>query len=122
MAHFAKINNENTVEQVIVISNEDIQNLEFPDSEPIGQEFIQSLALEGNWLQTSYNHNFRKNYAGIGYSYDSIRDAFIPPKPYDSWTLDEETCLWVAPISSPGPVHFYYWDESILNWVEIPQN
>lgn len=118
MAHFAKMNNENIVEQIIIISNEDLQNLEFPESEPIGQQFIQSLGLEGSWLQTSYNHNFRKNYAGIDYLYDSIRDAFIPPKPYESWILDEETCLWIPPYPSPSPTHSYYWDEDTLSWVE----
>jgi len=101
MAHFAKINENNIVEEVIVIHNDCA-----PD-EKTGQEFIVSIGLEGVWKQTSYNtvagvHTLggvalRKNYAGIGYTYDEARDAFIPPKPSDSkrWVLDEETCQWI---------------------------
>ncbi len=119
MAHFAKINSENIVEQVIVISNDDIQNLDFPESEPIGQQFIQSLGLEGNWLQTSYNSNFRKNYAGIDFKYDTDRDAFISPSPFPSWILNEDTYQWEPPIPYPANSYNYYWDEDTLGWVEL---
>jgi hypothetical protein len=78
MAHFAKMNN-NKVEQVIVVSNDDIDNLPFPESEPIGQAFIASIGLDGNWLETSYNNNFRGTYAGVGFTYDDILDEFVPP-------------------------------------------
>jgi len=81
MAHFAKMNN-NKVEQVIVVSNDDVDNLPFPESEPIGQAFIASIGLDGDWLETSYNNNFRGTYAGIGYTYDPATDTFIaPPAP-----------------------------------------
>jgi hypothetical protein len=95
MAHFAQVNDENVVVQVIVISNDDAPD-PYPESEPIGQEFISSLRLAGQWRQTSYHGTFRKNYAGIGFTYDADRDAFIPPKPQEGeWALDEDTCLWV---------------------------
>jgi hypothetical protein len=122
MAHFAKVNTNNVVEEVLVISNDDIQNLDFPESEPIGQQFIQSLGLEGNWLQTSYNSNFRKNYAGIDFKYDMDRDAFIPPSPFLSWVLNEDTCQWEPPIPYPPNRYNYYWDEDRLSWVEINEN
>jgi hypothetical protein len=78
MAHFAKING-NLVEQVIVVSNDDVDNLPFPESEPIGQAFIASIGLGGNWLETSYNNNFRGTYAGVGFTYDDTLDEFVPP-------------------------------------------
>jgi hypothetical protein len=78
MAHFAKING-NLVEQVIVVSNDDVDNLPFPESEPIGQAFIASIGLNGNWLETSYNNNFRGTYAGVGFTYDDTLDEFVPP-------------------------------------------
>lgn len=97
MAHFAKISFDNIVEEVIVINNEVVENKEFPESELIGVNFCKYLYGENtNWKQTSYNANFRKNYAGINYIYDNILDAFIPPRPYgDNWILDEETCRWI---------------------------
>jgi hypothetical protein len=76
--------------------------------------------LGGTWIQTSYNANIRKNYAGIGFTYDEDRDAFIPPKPYDSWVLDEETCIWVAPVQMPSDGTDYDWDEQAGDWVEAP--
>jgi len=78
MAHFAKING-NLVEQVIVVSNDDVDNLPFPESEPIGQAFIASIGLDGDWLETSYNNNFRGTYAGVGFTYDNTLDEFVPP-------------------------------------------
>ena len=89
MAHFAKIEN-GIVSTVVVVANE---------HEEYGQEYLNSLGLEGTWIQTSYNKNFRKNYAGIGYTYDEQRDAFIPPKPESNYVLDEETCTWVEEAS-----------------------
>ena len=80
MAHFAKING-NLVEQVIVISNDDVDNLPFPESEPIGQAFIASIGLDGEWLETSYNNNFRGTYAGVGFTYDEDLDEFVAPPP-----------------------------------------
>lgn len=117
MAHFAKINSNNIVEQVLVIEQEVIDTGAFGDP---------SL-----WIQTSYNTHggqhpqnrpLRKNYAGIGYTYDKERDAFIPPKPFESWIIDENTCLWNAPIPYPTDGNSYQWDEDILSWVKIEIN
>lgn len=119
MAHFAKINiKNNTVEQVIVVDNNSIQNLEFPQSEIEGQKFIKSIGLKGTWMQTSYNSKFRKNYAGVGFTYDSVRNAFIPPKPYESWSLNEDTCLWEPPMPRPSNSDLYVWDEKNKKWVK----
>ena len=120
MAHFAKIDSQtNLVLEVNVVNNNDIQNLPFPESEPVGIEFLQPWnSLNTYWKQTSYNGNFRKNYAGIGYTYDTGRDAFIPPKPYNSWLLNETTCLWDAPVLMPIDNKMYTWDEISTSWVE----
>ena len=104
MAHFAKLNN-NTVTDVIVAEQD------FINSGQVGDSFL--------WVQTSYNNNFRKNYAGIGYTYDKTRDAFIPPKPYPSWTLVEDTCQWTAPVDYPDDNKDYLWNEETQAWVEI---
>ena len=90
------------VQQVIVVTNEDCGNLEFPESEIVGQTFLNSIGLNGTWKQTSYNSNFRKNYAGIGNVFDESRDAFIGVKPFPSWVLNPQKCLWEAPIPYPG--------------------
>lgn len=116
MAHFAQLNEQNIVTQVIVVANQELL-LDGIESEEKGIAFCQSL-LGGNWKQTSYNGNTRKNYAGIGYTYDSQRDAFIPPKPYPSWTLVEETCQWIAPVAYPTDGKLYRWDEPTLTWIE----
>jgi hypothetical protein len=112
MAHFAKIFND-IVESVIVISNNDCGS-EFPASEPVGQAFIASLGLDGEWKQTSYNHNFRKQYAGIGYTYDADADVFILPKPFPSWSLDNNHD-WQAPTLRPDVA--FYWNEESLSWL-----
>jgi hypothetical protein len=117
MAHFAKIVN-NIVETVIVVSNEDLQNKEFPESEPIGQEYLKSLGLEGEWLQTSYNAKFRQRYAGKGWSYDKDMDAFITPQPYPSWKLDRVTGEWIPPKPYPAGDDFYFWEENTSSWVK----
>ncbi len=118
MAHFAQIDENNIVKQVIVITNEDCGDLEFPESEIVGQNFISSIGLTGTWKQTSYNSNFRKRYAGLDDTYDEIRDAFLPPKPFSSWLLNEETCLWEAPIERPSDGKVYTWNEDGQSWVE----
>ena len=114
MSHFAKIDENNIVVQVIVAE----------------QDFIDSGAVgdSSSWIQTSYNTKggvhilggtpLRKNYAGLGYTYDSVRDAFIPPKQYDSWVLNEDSCLWEAPVAYPNDGKEYYWDEDTVNWIE----
>jgi hypothetical protein len=115
MAHFAKLGVGNIVEQVIVVSND------IAITEQAGLDFINKIYNTRDvWKQTSYNNNFRKNYAGIGYQYDQTRDAFIPPKPFNSWILNEDTCLWNAPIAKPTAEleenQYYSWNESIINW------
>jgi hypothetical protein len=119
MAHFAQLEN-NIVTQVIVVSNQDILNEQGQELEQKGIDFCSNL-LGGTWKQTSYNGNIRKNYAGIGYTYDEGRDAFIPPKPYNSWLLDETTCQWKAPVDYPADENQYAWDESTLSWVQLEQ-
>ena len=122
MAHFAKIDENTIVQQVIVVTNEDCGNLEFPESEIIGQTFLNSIGLNGIWKQTSYNSNFRKNYAGIGNVFDESRDAFIGVKPFPSWVLNEETCQWESPIPRPNDDKLYDWDEENLTWKELTTN
>jgi hypothetical protein len=111
MSHFARVTAQGIVEQVIVAE----------------QDFIDTLSDKTSWIQTSYNTQggqhpegrpLRKNYAGIGYTYDSVRDAFIPPKPYASWTLNEDTCLWECPVAYPTDGKQYTWDEATTNWIE----
>ena len=118
MAHFAKVNN-GVVETVIVVSNDDCGGGVFPQSEPIGQAFIASLGIDGDWLQTSYNSNFRKQYAGIGTSYDAQADQFVSVSPYASWVLDANND-WQAP--TPKPEGYFYWNEETVSWIEyIPE-
>lgn len=96
MAHYARIDENNIVQQVIVVDNKDTADAFGVEKEYIGAAFCERL-LGGTWKQTSYNANFRKNYAGIGYTFDAARDAFIPPRPSDDATLDEATCQWIVP-------------------------
>ena len=114
MAHFAQLEN-NIVTKVIVVSNQDILDENGQESEQKGIDFCSNL-LGGTWLQTSYNGRIRKNYAGIGYSYDAGRDAFIPPKPFNSWVLDETSCLWEAPTPYPDDGERYTWNETTTSW------
>ena len=114
MAHFAKLEN-GTVTQVIVVSNADTTNAEGVEMESIGTAFCERL-LGGDWKQTSYNGSIRKNYAGIGYSYDAARDAFIAPQPFPSWVLNEQTCQWEAPVPMPTDKQQYQWNEAKKAW------
>ena len=131
MASFAKLNSENIVTTVVSVVNEVLKDLNGVEQENIGIQFLKTLYNEPNaiWKQTSYNTNggihklggtpFRKNHAGIGYTYDSQRDAFISPKPYNSWILNETTCLWEAPVAYPVDSNInniYTWNEEILDW------
>ena len=111
MSHFAQVNEQGIVEQVIVAE----------------QDFIDTLPNASSWVQTSYNtfagqhpegRPMRKNYAGIGYTFDSVRDAFIPPQPYASWLLNKDTCLWESPIPYPDDGNRYTWDEATTSWIE----
>lgn len=119
MAHFAELDENNIVKRVIVISNDDCKDASGKESEAVGIAFCQKLAGGGIWRQTSYNHKIRKNYAGVGYKYDSIRDAFIAPKPFPSWLLVEETCKWDSPVPYPNDGRMYYWSEPNLIWMPM---
>jgi hypothetical protein len=112
MAHFAILKAGNIVDQVVVVSND------IATSEQAGIDFLKNLYKNQHLpiLQTSYNGNIRKNYAGIGYQYDQTRDAFIPPKPFDSWILNEDTCLWEAPVALPDTENRYTWNETTTTW------
>ena len=118
MAHFAKIE-DGIVTQVIVVSNDNAPG-DFPSSEAIGAEFCSNL-LGGEWKQTSYNSNFRVRYAGVGYEYNSEYDAFIAPKPFNSWILNLETLEYLAPVDYPTDGNIYKWDEELINWIEITE-
>lgn len=116
MAHYARVINGEVIQ--VIVADEDVIN-------------IGKLGNPETWYQTSYNTNrgthpenrpFRKNFAGIGYTYDEERDAFIPPKPYSSFVLDEDTCTWDAPVAYPDDGNFYLWDEDSGNWVESVNN
>ena len=120
MAHFAELDANNVVLRVIVVDTKDNSTADGVEKESIGQAFCERL-FGGTWVQTSYNNNIRVRYAGIGYTYDETLDAFIPPKPYPSWTLNNSTADWVAPVPMPNDGKRYYWDEETKSWVEAPQ-
>ena len=121
MAHWAEIDENNLVTRVLVGNNNDSNE---------GYDWLIEN-LGGTWVKTSYNthggvHNnggtpLRKNYAGIGYTYDADRDAFVPPQPFESWVLNEDTCLWEAPVEYPSDGKIYIWDEDATNWVEVTE-
>ena len=124
MAHFCKLGTGNIVERVEVVSND------IATTEQAGVDFLNNLyGTSDVWKQTSYNTKagehklgktpFRKNYASIGWTYDQTKDAFIPPKPFDSWTLNETTCLWEAPVSMPNDGKRYKWNETNKTWENI---
>lgn len=112
MAHFAKLGIGNIVEKVEVVSNN------IATTEQAGVDFLRNLYNDQNaqWFQTSYNNNIRKNFASIGYTYDQARDAFIEPKPFASWRLNDTTCLWEAPVVRPDDDNEYNWNESEQSW------
>jgi hypothetical protein len=125
MAHFAELNENNVVTNVVRIHNDCVNNLSFPESESVGIEYLKSISSLGSnriWKQTSYNHNFRKRYAGIGCTYNSELNAFILPKPYPSWILNTETADWEAPVPQPSREtadDVFNWDEQTLSWVLV---
>ena len=120
MAYFCELDETNTVLRVIAVSNNDAPDPATEHSEPLGQAFIASLGLPGEWRQTSHNGNFRKQYAGPGYTYDPVADVFISPQPYQSWTLDANHD-WQPPTPPPTEGD-WYWDEGTLAWVEMAQD
>jgi len=120
MAYFAKLDDNNIVLEVLALSNDVIGNLPFPESEPVGVAFLTEWSGGyTNWKQTSYNASFRKNYAGIGFTYSAELDAFVPPKPFPSWLLNTNTCQWEAPIPYPNDGNLYIWDEATQSWVPV---
>jgi hypothetical protein len=118
VAHFAKLNENNVVTQVIVVSNKDTSDASGVEKEHIGAAFCERL-FGGTWKQTSYNGNMRKNYAGVGYTYNADIDAFVPPQPYASWVLNETTAQWEAPVAMPDDGGMYTWNEDSQDWVEV---
>ena len=128
MATFAKIGLNNKVIEVLSVHNNELLDSNGVEQEQLGIDFLTGL-LGGTWKQTSYNtrggvHSlegtpFRKNHASFGSTYDAVRDAFISPQPYPSWTLDEDTCQYEAPVAMPDDDKRYNWDEDTTNWIEI---
>tara|TARA_Y100000310_G_C20022301_1_gene507954 strand:- start:47 stop:442 length:396 start_codon:yes stop_codon:yes gene_type:complete len=130
MSHFAKVDKNNIVQTVNVVTNKQMINEQGVEDENLGIAHLHKVhGAEGTWVQTSFNtfggkHELggvplRKNYAGIGYTYDEVRDAFIPPKPFASWTLNEDTCQWEAPTAHPDDGKRYSWNEDTTSWDEI---
>jgi len=120
MAHFAQLEN-NIVTKVIVVANQDILDENGQESEQKGIDFCSNL-LGGTWKQTSYNARIRKNYAGIGYTYDETLDAFVPPKPFASWILDETKAQWKAPVDYPTEEGRFTWNEEKQSWDAMPES
>lgn len=118
MAHFAELDENNVVTRVIVVGNADTSDANGVEKEHIGAAFCERL-LGGTWKQTSYNGNMRKRYAGIGFTYNEALDAFVPPKPFASWTLNNTTADWEAPVAMPTDGKVYVWNESTLSWDEV---
>ena len=129
MASFAKIGLNNKVIEVLSVVNEVLHDSSGVEQESIGIDFLTKLTGWSIWKKTSYNtyggvHNLggtplRKNHAGIGYTYDEDKDAFIAPKPFNSWILNESTCIWEAPVNKPDDANIYTWNEDIVNWEQI---
>ena len=119
MAHFCELDENNVVLRVVVVDNKDTADANGVEKEHIGAAYLERL-LGGTWKQTSYNANIRKHYAGVGYKYDAALDAFIPPQPFPSWTLDAD-CNWQAPVPMPNDGQMYSWDEAAGNWVVGPK-
>ena len=119
MAHFAQLDQNNIVTQVIVVHNNELLD-NGTESESKGIDFCKSLyGTDTVWKQTSYNGTFRKNFAGIGFLYNQLRDAFIQPRPYSTWVLNNSTYQWESPIPCPDDDRLYAWDEYTNNWVDV---
>jgi hypothetical protein len=122
MAHFARVNENWIVEEVIVVSNDVIKDDAGIECDWLGEQFCQSLyGAYTKWIQTSYTGRIYKNYASVGYTFDPYRNAFIPPKPYESWLLNEDTCRWDPPVPYPTDGKTYVWDEEAIEWVLVPE-
>jgi hypothetical protein len=125
MAHFAQVDSNWVVQQVIAVDNSVLLNEQRVECDWLGEQFCQQLyGAHTKWIQTSYNGNKYKNFAGVGYTFDPHRNAFIPLKPYASWVLNEESCRWEAPVLYPSDGQIYQWDEDSLSWIlgeQLPQ-
>ena len=121
MAHFAELGLNSKVTSVHVVDNENLLDDDGNEQEQIGIDYLTKVHGHTSWVQTSYNNTIRKNYAGIGYTYDSDRDAFIPPKLYPSWLLDEPTCTWEAPVPYPNDDNAYEWNEQTQTWYAVEE-
>ena len=121
MASFAKIGLNNKVIEVLSVHNNELKDSNGVEQENLGIDFLTKLTGWALWKQTSYNNNFRKNHASIGYTYDEDRDAFIPPKTFNSWVLNEETCLWESPIPLPDTENRYNWNEETQQWDNLDE-
>lgn len=120
MAHFARIGLDNIVLDVVVVNNDVIKDSNGNEDENLGIEFLRGITGHYTWKQTSYTGSIRKNYAGVGYTYDSKLDAFYEPQPYPSWTLNTTTCLWEPPTPRPeGDGKIYKWEETSKSWIEV---
>ena len=120
MAHFAQLDENNVVLQIVVVNNDELTAPDGAEYEGKGIDFCKALfGADTIWKQTSYNKKFRKNYAGIGFTYNADLDAFVPPSPYDSWILNVETAQWEPPIKYPVDGKRYRWDEPTTSWVEF---
>jgi len=120
MAHFAQIDENWIVQQVIVVNNSVLLNEQGIECDWLGEQFCQSLyGTHTKWIQTSYNGKKYKNFAGIGYTFDPYCHAFIPPQPYPSWALDEHSCQWRPPTPYPTDGRIYQWHENLLDWIAI---
>ena len=121
MAHFAKIGLNNKVINVVSVHNNELLDANGVEQEVLGCQFLEGITGWAVWKQTSYSANFRKHFAGVGYTYDEDRDAFIAPKPFNSWVLNEETCNWEAPVAKPDEENLYKWSEENQQW-EVVDN
>lgn len=120
MARFAKLDSNNIVIKVIYIDDDMITDIAGIKQESLGIEYLnKTFGFHPRWVQTDPNCLFRKNYAGIGFKYDSALNAFIPPKPYESWILNEETCQWESSVAKPDNINAYRWNEDSLSWIQI---
>ena len=123
MAHFAQLDENNIVTAVLVVSNDDIQNLPFPESEPLGVAFLQNLIPNTVWKQTSYNNNFRFRYAGVGWTFHpecGEHGGFAQPPMFTYFIFDEATCSWIPPIPYPVDEFTYYWNDATRSWTKVP--
>jgi len=121
MAHYAKLGLNSKVIAVHLVDNDVITDSDGNEQEQLGVDFLHDLHNYPFWIQTSYNATIRTNYAGIGFKYDDDLDAFIPPKPFTSWTLNSDTCQWEAPTPRPSDDKMYMWDEEVQNWVALEE-